>query len=110
MRKLQTKDIFAFCRCIKVIGVKDEINKLCKNSDAITDVWNQGFELVYNIFEAASEKKSESYIYEFLSGPFEMPAKEIQDIELNEFFKLVKQFAEENDLVNFFKNASALMK
>ena len=110
MRKLQTKDIFAFCRCIKSIGIKDEINKLCKDADNINDIWDKGFELVYSIFEAASEKKSEASIYEFLSGPFEMPVEDIQEMELDKFFDLVKQLAAENNLVNFFKNASALMK
>lgn len=110
MRKLQTKDIFAFCRCIKSIGVKDEINKLCKNADTITDIWDQGFELVYNIFEAASEKSSEAHVYEFLAGPFEMTANEVEELEVTELFKLIKQLAAENNLVNFFKSASALTK
>lgn len=110
MRKLQTKDIFAFCRCIKAIGIKDEINKLCKDADNINDIWDKGFELVYSIFAAASEKKSETSIYEFLAGPFEMTANEVEKLEITEFFKLIKQLAAENNLVIFFKSASALMK
>ena len=42
MRKLKTSDIPAFCRCLKAIGLKSEIESITKKADNIKDAWAQG--------------------------------------------------------------------
>ena len=74
MRKLKTTDIPAFCRCIKRIGVKEEIKKIAKSADKLNDAWSQGFDLLWNIFDLATEKEGETHLYEFLAGPLEKTA------------------------------------
>lgn len=107
MRKLQTKDIFSFGRCVKVIGAGDEIKALCERADTLTDAFAAGYGLLYGIFEKAVEQEAEAHVYEFLAGPLEISADEIAEMELSDFFTAVKQIAEENDLVRFFKSAAA---
>jgi len=110
MRKLKTSDIMAFCRTVKKIGIKDEIKRISAESDDAKSAWDKGFELIYNIFDLATEKKSEKHLYEFLAEPFEMTAKEVEDMDLEKFIESVKEFASENNLTSFFKSAATLMK
>ena len=110
MRKLKTTDIPAFCRCLKNIGIKDEIQKIAKEANNAKDIWDKGFDLVWSIFDIATEKKGEKHLYEFLAGVFEVTPKELEDMALAEFLGGLKQIAEENDLVSFFKSAEVLMK
>lgn len=105
MRKLKTSDIPAFCRCLKNIGVKEEFKRIAQNSDNLQDAWSAGYEIIWNIFDLATEKKSEKYLYEFLADIFEVPAKDLADLPLDEFVDGIKQIAEENNLASFFSFA-----
>ena len=109
MRKLKTADLPAFCRCIKRIGVKDEVKALAQNANKLSDIWAAGFDLVWQLFDLATEKNGETEIYKFLAGPFEMTPDEIADLELTDFIEKIKQLAEENNLTAFFKSAQAAM-
>lgn len=108
MRKLKTSDIPAFCRCLKAIGIKSEIESIAVKSDNLKDAWGKGFELIYNIFDHATEVNGEKELYKFLAGPFEMTAKEIEDLDISVFFEFIKQLASENNLTGFFRSAAAL--
>lgn len=110
MRKLKTADIPAFCRYIKRIGIKDEIRALAENADKLSDIWDMGFDLVWNLFDLATEKNGEKEIYSFLAGPFEMDPDAIADMEIGDFLAAIKQLAMENNLAAFFKLAQAAMK
>ena len=109
MRKLKTADLPAFCRCIKRIGVKDEVKALAQNANKVSDIWDMGFDLLWNLFDLATEKNGEEEIYKFLAGPLEMTPEEIADMPLDEFIAAVKQLGEENNLAAFFKSAQAAM-
>lgn len=110
MRKLKTTDIPAFCRCIKKIGLKDRIKQIAEESNKIEDIWEKGFDLVWGIFDLATEQAGEAHLYEFLSGPFEMSPDEVADLDLDVLFTNLKQLAEENNLLTFFKFAAKSMK
>lgn len=110
MRKLKTTDIPAFCRCLKKIGIKNEIQAIAKEADNAKDVWDKGFDLIWNIFDLATEAEGENALYEFLSGPFEMNPKAVADLDFEVLFDNLKQLAEENNLTVFFKSAAKLMK
>lgn len=109
MRKLITSDIPAFCRALKRIGIKDRIKEITKSADGISDVFDAGFDLLWNIFDVATEQSGEKHIYEFLSLPFEMDPQEVADLPIDDFFKLCEQLATENDLRGFFERARGLM-
>lgn len=110
MRKLKTTDIPAFCRCLKNIGIKEEIRKITQTANNAKDAWNLGFELFWNIFDLATEKEAEKHLYEFLAGLFEVTPEAMEDMPIDELFAGLKQLAAENNLVGFFKSAGALMK
>lgn len=110
MRKLKTSDIPSFCRCLKKLGFKDKIQAIAKDAENARDVWDRGFDLIWGIFDLATEAEGETSLYEFLAGPFEMSAQEVADLDIEILFNNLQQLAEENNLIGFFKSAAKLMK
>lgn len=110
MRKLRTADALTFCRCIKRIGLKEQLRNIAMNADSAKDVWDQGFDIIWTMFDAATEKDGEAAIYEFLAGPFEMTPKQVSELELETLVANLKQLAAENNLSGFFKTAAGSMK
>lgn len=110
MRKLKTADIPVFCRCMKRLGVKDQIRELALKSNTVADVWDFGFDFVWNLFDIATEKNGEAELYTFLSGPFEMTPEEVANLDIEVLIANIQQLVEENKLAGFFKSAAALMK
>jgi len=102
MRKLKTKDIPAFCRCIKDIGIKDEIKKIANDSDTAGDAFSKGFELIYNIFDLATEKDGERILFDFLADIYECSPVELSNMDISEFLAGLEQIAKENNLRDFF--------
>lgn len=110
MRKLKTSDIPVFCRCAKKLGVKDAIQSIAKESDTMKDIWEKGFDLIWSLFDAATEHDGEMCIYEFLAGPFEMTAEDVRDLDMDVLIGNIQQLIRENNLVTFFKFAAVSMK
>lgn len=110
MRKLKTADIPAFCRGIKKLGLKDQIKAIAQKANTAADVWDFGFDFIWELFDIATEKHGEAVIYEFLAGPFEMTPEQVADLDLETLFANIKQLAGENNLAGFFKSAAASMR
>lgn len=110
MRKLKTSDIPVLCRCVKKLGLKDTIQAIAKESDSMKDIWDKGFDLIWNLFDTATEQAGEMCIYEFLAGPFEMTAEEVRDLDIDVLIENIKHLIRENNLVAFFKFAAASVK
>ena len=110
MRKLKTSDIPAFCRCLKKIGFKENIQAVAKEANNAKDVWDKGFDMIWGIFDLATEAEGENALYEFLAGPFEMQPRDVADLDFETLINNLKQLAEENNLTIFFKSAAKLMK
>ena len=110
MRKLKTRDIPAFCRVLKTLGIKEEVREIAKNADATKNVWDIGFDLIWRLLDVATEANGEDALYSFLAGPFEMTPDDVGDMDLPDLIAGLKQIAEENDLADFFRNAAQLMK
>ena len=110
MRKLKTSDIPVLSRCLKKLGLKEQFRELALKSNTAADMWADGFDLVWNLFDAATEKAGESAIYEFLSGPFEMTPKQVADLDLDVLIENLRLLVKENNLGTFFNIAARLMK
>lgn len=110
MRKLKTSDIPVLCRCMKKIGVKEQFRAVAAEANSARDVWDRGFDLIWGLFDAATEESGESALYEFLAGPFEMTPAELADLDLDKLLDGLQQIAKENNLLVFFKSAAKLMK
>jgi hypothetical protein len=110
MRKLKTSDIPVLCRCIKKLGVKDQIRAIALESDTAKDVWDRGFDFIWGLFDIATEQAGENCIYEFLAGPFEMTPDEVRDLDLNVMYDNMQKLIAENNLGVFFSLAAKSMK
>lgn len=110
MRKLKTTDLPAFCRSLKKLGLKDKIKVLAQEANTMQEAWDRGFEIIWELFDVATEVGGEGAIYEFLAGPFEMTPEAVADLDLDILIANCKQLAAENNLGTFFKSAAKLMK
>lgn len=110
MRKLKTSDIPVLCRCLKKLGLKEQFRTIAQEANSVKDAWDRGFELIWGLFDVATEDAGEAVLYEFLAGPFEMTPEEVRDLDLDILFPNLQQLAAENNLPAFFKNAAKLMK
>jgi hypothetical protein len=105
VRALKTSDIFAFSRCLKTIGIKDEIKKIAENKEKYKNQTDAGIDIIYKIFDMATEKNGEKEIYKFLAGPFEMKPDEVENLAIDELIKNIKQLGNPDVLKTFFKQA-----
>lgn len=110
MRKLKTSDVPVLSRCLKKLGVKEQFRELALKSENAQDMWSNGFDFVWNLFDAATEKPGEASIYEFLAGPFEMTPKQVADLDLDVLIENLQALVKENNLGTFFNIAARLMK
>lgn len=110
MRKLITKDVPAFCRVVKKLGIKEEFKRIAQDADTVGDVWSKGYELIWSVFDLATEAAGEGVLYEFLAGPFQMPAEAVGELPLSELFDGLNYIADDPSLIPFFKLAAKLMK
>ena len=110
MRKLKTRDIPAFCRCLKQLGLKEKIKEIAEKTDDIRDAWSRGFDLLWDIFDLATEADGEGSLYAFLAGPFEMTPEEVENLDIEVLLNNIKQLAADNNLLSFFKFAAKSTK
>lgn len=110
MRKLKTSDIPSLCRGLKKLGLKEEFKKIAQEANEMKDVWEKGFDLIWQLFDTATETNGEAVIYEFLAGPFEMTPEEVADLDLDILIDNCKTLARDNNLGAFFKSAAKAMR
>ena len=98
MRKLQTSDLFSFARVIKASGIRDELVGYLQTISKDSDKEQVGMKTILMIVEALSGAEKE--VYKALAPVFER--NDLDTMPPQEFFGLLKQMSEENDLVSFF--------
>lgn len=110
MRKLKTSDIFTFGRCMKQLGVKEKVKNIAQEANNAKEAFDKGFDLLWDIFDAATEQAGENALYDFLAGPFEITPDEVRDLPFDTLVANLKQMAADNNLIAFFKSAAKLTK
>ena len=113
MRKLRTSDIFAACRLIQKIGVREEIQNVVKaaeDSKTKKVKTDMGVELLFGIIEKATSENNEAEIYNFLAPLFECEAEAVRDMPPVELLDKLQEVASIEDWKNFFGRVAALMK
>lgn len=110
MRNLQARDVFAACRVLNKIGIKDDVKEIAQKADKASDMWDNGFDFVFKIFEKATSEKAEKPIYEFLAGILECKWNEVESMDLFELCEKLKQVADPEKWKLFFRQAANLMK
>ena len=113
MRNLQSTDIFAFCRVVNAIGIKEEIKDIAMKANSLKDIASRedlGFDLIFAVFEKATTKGAEDQLFEFISGLAEMPAEELKAMDPCDFIELILQIANVEKWKAFFSSVAKLMK
>ena len=110
MRKLKTTDVPALARTLKKMGLKDRFKALAQEANNAQDVFDMGFDVLWDLFDTATEETGENALYEFLAGPFEMTPAEVADLDLDKLIENLQTLAAENNLTVFFKSAARLMR
>lgn len=105
MRKLNTGDLFKVARMIKDMGMKEELKTFTEKIDKNADQEKVGIDLLMLIFSKVTETKSEKLIYEFLSGPFEMMAEDVEKMDLFEMIETLFMVADVEKWKGLFQRA-----
>lgn len=115
MRKLNTADVFAFCRVVKATDAREKlrgiVTAVAKKKDAgePVDVTQVGVDGVLAVVEAAVEPKAEALVYKFLSGPLECEPEDVAAMELDALLPALRELAEANNLTTFFGSVSGIL-
>ena len=96
MRKLNTADVFAFCRVVKATGARETLKQVAARAADKKDL-------------AAVEPKTEELVYRCLAGPLECTAQEVAEMPLTDLAQMLGRLAEENDLRGFFGFVSGIL-
>jgi hypothetical protein len=113
MRNLRTSDIFAACRLLSAIGIREEIRDVAKQAEENKGKriqFDMGFDLLMGILEKATAEHAENEIYKFISNLFECDWESVRDMDPIELFDKLEQVASIEKWKNFFKRVADLMK
>lgn len=112
MRKLETTDIFGFCRLVNSIGIKDEIKRIAMEANSVSDLSKPevGFDVIYALFEKATEEKSEKELYKFCARLFECDAKDVAHMDAIEFIDKLLEVANVEQWKAFFTRVARLIQ
>lgn len=109
MRKLNTADVFAFCRVVKATGARETLKQVAARAADKKDLAAVGLDGFLAILEAAVEPKTEELVYRCLAGPLECTAQEVAELPLTDLAPMLGRLAEENDLGRFFGFVSGIL-
>lgn len=108
MRNLNLGDAFQLARIIKKLKIKDELKDITSNITEKSNKMEIGIDLMYAIFDKATEKQAEQEIYKFLSRPFEVKPEEIEKMGLFEVVENFSKVANLEEWKAFLKQAAKL--
>lgn len=117
MRKLNTSDVLKFARILKYSNIKSKITDLFDEAQGldVTDVNDPkvkefGFKALMEVVDCIASEKIEGELYSFLAGVTGKTEKEIEEQEFTTTIDDIKAIAKENNLLDFFKSASGLIR
>lgn len=112
MRKLKTTDL---CAAIQLVAkhedLKNEIKETLDSTDTEKLSANDmplGVDVIWVILNNMSNPKGCELICNFLAGPFECTAKEVEDMEIDELINNLEILVTENNLYDFFAKVKNL--
>lgn len=108
MRKLESRDLFAAMRVIKVSGARHELMQIIKEADE-DDVEGTGILGVLAIMEALSGTAAEKEIYKCIADIAEKGEDDIEHMPPADFLELLNQIAANNDMKSFFAELRRLI-
>lgn len=120
-RRLNSKDIFPMAGIITKIGFKEfkgcltssDITQLVTdvdNKDSLTTAVGLSIALDIGGVVLANLEKCEKEAFEFLSSVSGMSVKELEGMALSDFAEMILEFLKKDELKDFFKVVSKLLK
>lgn len=114
MRKINTADLVKCARIIKRAGLKQEIENIIEQSKSIKmddekAVEKMGIDIILSLIFSCCEENVVCMIYELIAEINQSSADDIPMLELDELTRIITEISKQNNLVNFFKQASRLM-
>lgn len=115
MRKLNTADLFAFCRLVKALDARERLRDIAaaaagrKEDGESVDLTGVGMDGMLALLEAAVEPRCEALVYAFLAGPLERTPDEVAALPLDELLPELNELAGLNDLSGFFASVSGIL-
>ena len=113
MRSLQTSDIFAACRILSKIGVREEIREVAMKAEESKTKKVQidmGFDLLFGIIEKATQENAEKEIYKFIADLFECDPEEVRVMNPVKMLKQLEEVANFEEWKDFFGYVARLMR
>lgn len=112
MRKINTSDVFKLARILKKGNVEENIAKAigdidAKNKAKITE--KAGIKVMLALFESCGEPEVEPLIYDLFGGIAEIDPSTIPTQPFDKTLEMFREISKENNLTNFFKQASQLV-
>lgn len=110
-KKLVVPHVFALSRLITSIGLKDELKGIVnkKISGTQKEIEEKGIEIVYTIFEKATNEVAERKLYEFLSLILEKQPAEIMEMGPQELIDEMLETANIEEWKSFLSQVAKLM-
>lgn len=114
MRKLKSTDAFKFMRIVKQAKIRDEFMRvaLLVKDNPKMDINKIGADLILGIFEGLANEGAEKEFYKFASGILEQSVEELEEMDILDFFDLLKSYKEIEDKERwkaFFTSVASLM-
>lgn len=114
MRKLNTHDVFALARLINATKIKEtfrsELEEIANGNRFVLDPQKDGMTLVFALMSAMAEAGAEQAFYDFVSAPFEMTPKEVEELPPEKTLEMLGQLADIEEWKSFFRRAAAFSK
>lgn len=116
MRNIITADIPEAARMLKRIGVKETLLEVVQKITAeekgggTVDQTEGGVEVLWALFDMATENNAVTEFYTFLARLFEVTPQEMENMKLVPLMDGLEQLYAENDLSRFFGFVRKLMK
>lgn len=107
MREIITSDVFKLARIMKDGNVKSSVAELFAGPTS-KNAQELGFEIIYTIIEACASEKQEQKVYDLIGGIVEKDADVIKNQNYKITIEDIKAIANNNDLLDFFKEADQL--
>ena len=110
---LTVKHLFPFLKLMKALNIKEEFKNVIKNKIDVTDLdeaqqsellQERGMDLVFMLMEKMPSAERE--IKSFLALYADKSLEEIEELPVEEFIDLIKQFFAEPQFKSFFKQAA----
>lgn len=106
MRNLTGRDVFMALKLLQKIGVKDElielanyINNVSAGNEAVTAEKQQkiGIKLIFGLLSNCGDIAAEKAFFAFLAGPLEIPAEELEDMDVLDLGDMLTEYIEKID-------------